>query len=228
MVLKGLSSMATRELLAQLVRPGSLPGLPAVSFQAAGGVEVARRIREGEAADLVVLARGAIDSLAQEGLVVDSSVRDLFESEVVIAARDSGPAPETSTMAKLQLALRNARSVGYSTGPSGHALSRMIERWGLADEMADRLVLAPPGTPVARLLTDGIADLGFQQRSELSGVSGVRIIGPMPAGAEIRTVFAGAVLTRCTQQEPASRILSALASDQATPALGKHGFRRVP
>jgi ABC-type molybdate transport system substrate-binding protein len=84
-----------------------------------------------------------------------------------------------------------------------------------------------PGIPVARLLTEGIADLGFQQRSELSGVPGVRILGPMPAGAGIRTVFTVGVLTRSTQREPAGRILNALASDKAIPALERHWFRQA-
>lgn len=225
MALKGLCSMATRELLAQLVAPRALPGLPPVSFESAGGVEVARRIRDGEAADLVVLAEEAITSLAGDGLVVASSVRGLFESEVVIAACEEGPTPDVSTVAALQSALRNAKSVGHSTGPSGAALTRLLEQWGLGDELANRLVLAPPGVPVARLLTDGIADLGFQQRSELSGVPRVRILGPMPAGAEIRSVFTGAVLTRSSQREPAVRTLAAMASSQAVAALEGHGFR---
>jgi molybdate transport system substrate-binding protein len=224
--IKGLSSMATRELLAQLAAPGCLLGIPSVSFESAGGVEVARRVRDGEGADLVVLAEDAITSLSREGLVVGSSVRGLFESDVVIAVREEvGPTPDVSTVAALQSTLRNAKTVGFSTGPSGAGLTRMLDLWGLADELANRLVLAPPGVPVARLLTDGIADLGFQQRSELSAAPGVRILGPMPEGAEVRTVFTGAVLTRSTQQELAGRILSAMASEQVWPALERHGFR---
>lgn len=217
--------MATRELLAELAAPGGLLGSPPVSFESAGGVEVARRVRDGEEADLVVLAEDAIASLAREGLVVGSSVRGLFESEVVIAAREEGPAADVSTLAALQSTLRSSMGVGYSTGPSGTGLTRMLEQWELADELANRLVLAPPGIPVARLLTEGIADLGFQQRSELSGVPGVRILGPMPTGAEIRTVFTGAVLTRSTQRQPAGHVLSAMASEHVWPALERHGFR---
>ena len=227
-VLKGLSAMATREVLAELVASGGLPGLPPVSFESAGGVEVARRVRNGAEADLVVLAEHAISSLARDGLVVSSSVRRLFESEVVIAAREEGPAPDVSTVTALQSSLRSAKSVGYSTGPSGTGLTRMLDLWGLADELANRLILAPPGVPVARLLTDGVADLGFQQRSELSGAPGVRVLGPMPEGAEVRTVFTGAVLTRSTQPELALRTLSAMTSDQAMPAIERHGFRPAP
>lgn len=226
MGLEGLSSMATRELLAELVAPGALPGLPPVTFESAGGVEVVRRLRDGEAADLVVLAEDAITSLAREGLVVGPSVRRLFESEVVVAAPEESPAPDIATVAALQSALKNAKSVGHSTGPSGTALTRLLEEWGIVDEIASRLVLAPAGIPVARLLRDGVAELGFQQRSELSDVPGVRILGPMPPGAEIETVFAGAVLTLSVQREPAARVLSAFSSERAIPALGKHGFRR--
>ena len=58
-----------------------------------------------------------------------------------------------------------AASIGYSTGPSGIALKRLFERWGIADEIEQRLVQAPPGVPVGTLVARGEVELGFQQLS---------------------------------------------------------------
>lgn len=227
MVLKGLSSMATRRLLADVTEPGAIEDLPAVSFRSAGGVEVARRLRGGELVDLVILSAGAIASLVDDGLLLRSTVQPLFESEMVVACRDdrSARSCDISSESALRATLEGIPRIGYSTGPSGDALLQLFEKWGTSDEMADRLVLARPGFPVARLLTDSAADIGFQQRSELSDVPGVAILGPMPAGAEVRTVFTGAVLASSDAPERASGALHVLASEATEVLIVHHGFR---
>ena len=47
------------------------------------------------------------------------------------------------------------------------------EKWGVRSE---RVLIAPPGVPVAALLASGDADLGFQQLSELKAASGIDIV----------------------------------------------------
>ena len=64
--LRLLSSMATREVLAELVARYLRESSGAVTAEAAGGVDVAKRVRAGEAVDVVVLARTAIDSLIED------------------------------------------------------------------------------------------------------------------------------------------------------------------
>jgi len=67
--LKLASSMATRELLAALVAKFQQDTGQAVTAEAAGGVELARRVEQGEQLDVVVLAANAIDKLAAAGRV---------------------------------------------------------------------------------------------------------------------------------------------------------------
>ena len=65
--LKLLSSMAAREVLGELIRGFSAQTGQSVAAEAAGGVEVAKRIQAGEDADVVVLADAAIDKLIAGG-----------------------------------------------------------------------------------------------------------------------------------------------------------------
>lgn len=219
--------MATRGLLADLVQPGVVQDLPAVSFESAGGVDVARRLRGGELADVVILNSATIASLAEDGVVLDSHVQPLVESELVVACRDHGPAhgADVSTEATLQETLRRTEHIGHSTGPSGDALLRLLAEWENSQDLLDRLVLAQPGIPVAQLLLDGAADIGFQQRSELSEVPGVTILGTMPAGAQARTVFSGAVVAGSSAVDRAGAVLDALASDATRALIEQHGFQ---
>jgi hypothetical protein len=61
--LNGISSMATRQLLANLLASWQAQGGQAVAMASVGGVDAARRVAAGEAFDLVVLASDAIDAL---------------------------------------------------------------------------------------------------------------------------------------------------------------------
>jgi hypothetical protein len=82
----------------------------------------------------------------------------------------------------LREAVLSARTIGFSTGPSGVALQQLFERWGIAEVVRPRVVQAPPGVPVGTLITRGDVELGFQQLSELMHLEGIDVIGPMPPG----------------------------------------------
>ncbi|RAJ46852.1 molybdate transport system substrate-binding protein [Kitasatospora sp. SolWspMP-SS2h] len=201
MDLLALTSMAVRPALADLA-----PLLPPVRFEAAGGVEVARRIRAGASADLAVLAADALAALHAEGLV--ERPRPLWDSATVAAVPADAPPADLATTADLRTLLTTARAVAHSTGPSGTALRALVDRLGLAARV--RLVQAPPGTPAGRLLTDGRADLAFQQHSELADLPGVRVLGPLPGDTALTSTFAAAVLTAAPRPGPARHLLDLL------------------
>lgn len=223
--LTGLSSRATRHLLADLADVLRERHDVTVHFSSSGGVAVAREVRQGQRADLLVLAEEAMTGLDDEGLLVRGSLRPLFVSQVVLAVPSSAPVPVVDTVEDLIDTLRGARGIAYSTGPSGAALLRHLEDWGLTDELAGRLVQAPPGTPVGSLLAEGRADVGVQQRSELTGIPGVRVVGPLPGAAAATSTFSGAVLASSEHQERADRALSLLGSAEVAPLVEAHGMR---
>ena len=67
--LQGISSMATRQVLAELVAAYAQQSADPVHIESVGGVDAARRVQAGEAFDVVILASDAIDKLAASGLV---------------------------------------------------------------------------------------------------------------------------------------------------------------
>lgn len=223
--LRGLSSRATRDLLAELATLLERNHGVVVRFESGGGVDVAQWVRDGERADLLVLADDALRELAHEGLVMADTVQPLFLSQVVLATPASGPAPPLATEDDLVTVLRGARRIAYSTGPSGTALLRRLDAWGLRDELGERLVQAPPGTPVASLLADGTADVGVQQRSEFAGVAGVRVVGPLPGRAAVTSTFTGGVLTTTSRPDAARGALDLLCSAEAARTTRAHGMR---
>ncbi|MFM0115142.1 substrate-binding domain-containing protein [Paraburkholderia nemoris] len=220
----GISSMATRQVLAELVEEyGRLSGRR-VAIESVGGVAAARRVQEGEPFDIVVLAADALDRLAAAGRIDPASRVDLVRSGVAIAVAAGAPRPEIGTEAALRDAILAARSIGYSTGPSGSHLSRLFERWGIAETIAPRIVQAPPGIPVGALVARGDVELGFQQLSELIHVPGIDVIGSLPPEVQIITTFSAAICTASRQRDASRALLSFLGSPAAASAKLRHGM----
>ena len=221
---RGLSSMATRNVLTDLVKQYARHSPQRVSIESLGGVEAARRVQDGEPFDMVVLAADAIDRLAMAGRIVPGSRADLARSGVAIAVATGAPQPAIASEAAVRDAVLAARSIGYSTGPSGSHLSRLFERWGIAETIAPRIVQAPPGVPVGSLIASGEVELGFQQLSELIHLPGVDVIGSLPPDIQVVTVFSAAVCTASGHADEAQALISFLASPQAASVKLAHGM----
>ena len=210
--LLGISSMATRQVLAELAKAYKAAAGIELVIESVGGVDAARRVAAGETFDVAILAADAIDALIAEGSVRPGSRADLVRSEVAIAVRADASVPDVSTEAALRAAVLGATGIGYSTGPSGTALMKLCERWGIVDQLGERIVQAPAGVPVAQLVAEGRVELGFQQLSEMLGAPGIRVIGGMPPGTEIVTVFSGGICTASAHPEAVRALLAWLQS----------------
>ena len=224
MQITGISSMATRQVLAELALAYEQQAGCTVSIESVGGVDAARRVQAGEAFDAVWLASDAIDRLLASGRVLAGSRVDLVRSAVAIAVREGAPAPDIATEAAVKQAVREARRISYSTGPSGAYLTQLFERWGLADEIRPRLVQAPPGVPVGTLVARGEVDLGFQQLSELMHLGGITVLGTLPPAIEYITTFSGAVGATSGQAEAVRALLAFMASPDAAATKRRHGM----
>lgn len=222
--IRGISSMATRDVLAEGCEAWQRRSGCPVAVQAVGGVDALHRVQGGEAFDFVVLAADAIERLATEARVDATSVTALARSGIVVAVRAGAPHPDVSSEAAVRDAVLRARAIGCSTGPSGRYLRRLVERWGVLDAIKSRLVEAPPGVPVARLIAHGSVDLGFQQASEFMHAPEVAIVGPLPPEIQAVTVFSAAVCTTSIRRADASALLAFLASTECDAATRRHGM----
>lgn len=223
--LKGISSMATRQVLADLSAAWQAQGGEPVQIESVGGVDAAQRVQSGdEAFDAVFLASGAIDKLQAAGRVLPGSKVDLMLSSTAVAVPAAAQLPDISTEDAVRSAVLAAPSIGYSTGPSGVALQKLFERWGIADEIKPRIVQARPGVPVGSLVASGKVALGFQQLSELIHVTGIQIVGSLPSAIGIDTVFSAGVVTGSANAEAVQRLLAFMASPEAAAAKRRQGM----
>jgi molybdate transport system substrate-binding protein len=192
-VLRGISSMATKALLAELTQAYLAQTGVSVEIESVGGVDAAKRVQAGEAFDVVLLASDAIERLIASGHVQTGSRCDWVRSPVAVAVQAGTAHPDLSNEVALKAAVLASSTLSYSTGPSGVYLEKLFERWGIADEVKARTVVPPPGTPVGALLASGNAALGFQQLSELIALPGIEVLGTLPEDLAFITTFSSGI-----------------------------------
>jgi len=225
--ISGISSMATRQVLAELAGVYRRQAGIEVAIDSVGGVDAAKRVQSGEPFDVVVLAADAMDRLIAGGFVVAGSRTDLVRSAVAVAVCAGSARPDIGSEDALKRAVLSARTLGYSTGPSGAALLQVFERWGIADTVRDRIVQAPPGVPVGHLVAEGAVELGFQQYSEMLNQPGIAVLGTLPPGCEIVTVFSGGICATSSQPEAVRALLDFMHSPAAADAKRRQGMEPV-
>jgi molybdate transport system substrate-binding protein len=216
--------MATRELLNELVAEYERSTGQPVVAEAAGGVDVAKRVRAGESVDVVVLSSTAIDSLIAAGSLLPDSRVDLVKSGVAIAVREGAPQPDVGSEEAVKRAVLAAKTLSYSTGPSGVYLEKLFERWGILEAIRARIVVPPPGVPVGSLVAKGAVELGFQQLSELLTLPGIKVIGPLPPEIQTITVFSGGISSGCERSQAGRALLSYMAAPAVTALKERFGM----
>ena len=216
--------MATRHILTDLARDYEARKGTRVEIRSMGGVEAARLVRAGEATDVVVLASKVMGALEAEGHLAKGAVRDFARSEIGIAVRAGSPWPTIANEQAVKQAMLAARRICYSTGPSGDHLKALCEKWGFVDSVLARALVAPPGVPVATLVANGEADLGFQQLSELIGQPGVEVVGPLPPEIQAVTVFSAGVASKSADPEAAHALVAFMTSAETGDTKRRYGM----
>jgi molybdate transport system substrate-binding protein len=226
LTLKGISSMATKQVLAALAKAYLAKTGTAASIESVGGVDAAKRVTAGEAFDVVLLGSDAIDKLIAAGHVQQGSRVDWVKSPISIAVRTGAAAPSISTAQAVKDAVMQAHTISYSTGPSGVYLNQLFERWGMTEQLKTKLVQPPPGTSVGSLIASGKVDLGFQQLSEMVGVAGINVLGNLPEEIAYITTFSSGIPSKLdAAQSQAVRGLQAfLASPEAEAIKREQGM----
>ena len=219
-----LSSNAIKEAYLELVPQFEKATEHKVATTWAPTVEIMKRMAAGETFDLVIMSAEGIDKLTKDGKLVSGSRVDLVKSGIGVAVRQGAAKPDLSSGEAVKKALLAAKSIGYSTGPSGVYLANLFERMGIAAELKPKVKVVTPGVPVGTLVASGEAEIGFQQVSELLPVAGIDYLGPLPADIQHTTVFAGALHTGATHGEAAKALVKFLTAPAAVPIIRSKGL----
>jgi molybdate transport system substrate-binding protein len=190
-----------------------------VEVEFATTAALVERLANGEAADLAILTKDAVQRLVRSDDVRQST--DLVQSVIGIAVADDAPLPPMATAADFVAFLRATPSIAYTVrGVSGMHMAQLIERFGLAEVMKPKSMLVDgfSGT----LLREGKVAAAVQQISELK-FTGARNVVPLPDEIQVETTFTVGVLSRSTRAESAAKVVALLTSPEAAAAYRRSG-----
>jgi len=222
--IKVLSTQATEEAYKELVPQFEKASGHKVSTVFTGTLGVMKRLSDGESYDLLIMSRQSIDELSQSGKVVAGSRTDVAKSGVGVAVTKGKPKPDISSVDALKKTLLSAKSIGYSTGPSGVYVITMFQKLGIADEIKGKLKQTPTGVFVGSIIASGEAEIGFQQVSELTFFPGIDYVGPLPAEVQLITVFSAGIQAGAKQVDAAKSLMIFISAPAAAAVYKKHAL----
>lgn len=225
--IKVLSSIATKEAYLELVPQFEKASGHKVVTTWSGTTAIMKQLAAGERYDLVMISATELDELVRQGKLAAGSRVDLARSGIGVAVRKGAKRPDISTPQALKQALLDAKTVGYTSGPSGVYMGQLVERMGIADAVKAKFKSVPSGGTIGTIVASGDCEIGFQQVSELVHIPGIDYIGPLPAEVQRVTTFSCGLQTGATQPEAAKALVAFLTTPAAKQVIAKHGLENV-
>ena len=222
--IKVIASAAVKEVVLDLIPAFEMSSGHKVTTIWAGTEAITKRISGAEVVDIVLIVAPNIDKLVSEGRLVAGSRADVAKSGIGVAVRAGQPRPDISSGEAVKKAVLAAKSVAYSSGPSGFYLADLFKKMGIAEQIKDKVKQTPSGVQVGTVVARGEAEIGFQQVSELLHLKGIEYLGPLPADIQHITVFSAGLHTAATAPEAAKALIKFLTRPEAGPIIRKSGM----
>lgn len=189
-----------------------------------GSADTRERFAKNEVFDVVIGAAPEIDRFVKDGKLAAEGIVKLAKSEIGVAVRTGVPKPAL-TDAGLKDAFLKAKAISYSSGSSGEHLTNVIlPKFGIADQVKDKLKLAPSGTSTGKLLANGEADIAIQQLSELSKFPGIDFLGRLPDDLQKTTDYVATTFPKAEHADAGKAFIRMLGSPEADAAIKDAGM----
>jgi molybdate transport system substrate-binding protein len=222
--IKVLSTQATEQSYRELVPQFEKATGHKVTTIFTGTLDADKRVAANEQHDLLIMSQSSIDAHVKGGKVVQGSRVDLARSGVAVGVKAGASKPDISSVDALKRTILNAKSIGYSTGPSGNYIIALFEKLGVLDQVKPKMKQAATGVFVGSVIASGEVEIGFQQVSELSQYEGVDYVGPLPAEVQNYTTFSSGVLSNAKEAEAARALVRYITAPQAGAVYRKRGM----
>lgn len=220
--IKFLSGGAMKSLMVEVVPLFERANGAKVEIKFALTSVLKKEIEDGATFDIALLPRLELDALVEAGKVAAGTQTDITRSAVGLAVRADAPKPDIGTVEALKRALQEAKSIGYSDGPSGAYIADLLVRLGIADEMRPKTRLT--SRPVAEIVAEGEAEIGMQQIVAILPVKGAELVGPLPSELQNIIVYAAGVAAASGQSGTARAFIAFMATPEVVRMIRAKGM----
>jgi molybdate transport system substrate-binding protein len=225
--IKVLSAGAVGTALKALAADYQKQGRNTVTITFGNVGQIQNRLKLGEAADVIILSKPALDDLAKARGLVAGSTKQLGGVGMGVAIKAGAPKPNIATPEAFKAALLATPSIAYSDpaggGSSGIFFDRLIQKLGIADQMRAKVVLIRGGS-AADPITQGKAAMAVQNSSELIDVPGVQYVGPFPAVDQNYITYSAGVAIKSAEPNIALSFIRFITGPSAAKRWHAAGF----
>jgi molybdate transport system substrate-binding protein len=196
-------------------------------FGAVGAM--ADKLRNGVATDIIILTKALVAKLAEEELVMSSSITDVGLVETALAVRSGDPKVTVKNADDLRAAFLAADAIfvpDIKASTAGIHIAKVLAQLDIAAEVATRLKIHPNGATAMRELAASSAErpIGCTQSTEIIATKGVELSGPLPKGCELATMYTAGVTTSAAHAGEAQTLIKLLTSPEACEQRARAGF----
>lgn len=181
------------------------------------------RVEAGEAFDVVILTKSALDELAGEGRIADAPRAAVAHAGIGVAIRKGAAKPDLSSVEAFKQTILQAKSIGLvDQTPTAAAMKLLFAKLGIAEEADPKLKLLHK--QAAEAVADGEVEIGLTQISEILPYPGVELAGPLPSDIQTYTTFAGGVSAASQNPDAAAALIKFLTTPEAAAVIRAKGM----
>lgn len=205
------------------VYAGQQPGVN-VTYNFAASGPLQKQIEEGAPVDLFISAgKTQMDALAEKGLIMDVSRKDLLGNELVLIAKNGSSLTGFEGLTGPAI---TKISVGTpETVPAGKYAQEALSSLQLWDKLQPKLVLANDVRQVLTYVETGNVDAGLVYRSDAMVGKDVKVVAAAPPGSHKPIVYPVAVIKSTKYQKDAEAFSAFLSGVEAAWVFDKYGFK---
>lgn len=190
---------------------------------------MADKLRAGTPADVLILTTAVLDALARDGLVASSAATDVGLVETAVAVRASDPAVHIDAADALRDALRGCDAFfvpDTKASTAGQHIAKVLGLLGITEEMNPRLREFPNGATAMRHLatSDAARPIGCTQTTEILNTPGLTLVGPLPPGCELATMYAATPTVKAENAATARALIDLLTAPDQRALRQRAGF----
>lgn len=222
--IKVLSTQATEQSYRELIPAFEKQTGNKVTTIFTGTLDADKRLAAGESYDMIIMSAPSILQHIVDGKLISGTGVNLAKSGVAVGVKKGAPKPDIGSVEAVRKMLLNAKSVGYSTGPSGMIVLRLFERLGVLEQVKPKLKQTPTAIFVGSIIASGEVEVGFQQVSELANFEGVDFVGPLPPEIQEYTTFSSGIMRTAKEPQAAHALVQFLKTPEAEAVFRRHGM----
>lgn len=194
------------------------------NFGASGSLQ--QQIEQGAPADLFISAgQSQMKALAEKGLILDSTQKDLVKNELVLVG------PKDTTITGLD-DLKTDKVTKIASGeptsvPAGKYADEVFTKLGIKDDIQSKLVFAKDVKEVLAWSTSGNADVGFVYLSDALSNNSAKIIETVSEDLHSPITYPVGVIKSTKNPDAAKKFEDFLFTDKAKEIFAKYGYKAI-